>query len=132
MVIDLRGIGPEVHGKLRLDAQHVSPLHRPVISELGPLQEAVNQEAALVLGVRVLDEVLGLLCGRHCAKYVNVSATDEHRVGAQDGLDVQLGQLCEDKLVNLAGGYWGCGALEDIRALLGRRGSADSRRTYHC
>ena len=52
VVISLRGVGPEIDGELRLDAQNVTPFHRPVIGELVPLQQAVNQDAALVLRVR--------------------------------------------------------------------------------
>ena len=48
LVIRLRGVGPEVHGKLRLDAQKVAPFHRPIIRELVARQQPVYQDAALV------------------------------------------------------------------------------------
>ena len=54
-VIGLRRIGPEIDGELGLDPQDVAPLHRPVIGELIPLQQAIDQEPALVLRVRILE-----------------------------------------------------------------------------
>ncbi len=42
-VIGLRRQRPKLDGKLGLDTQHVAPLHRPVVGELFPLQQTVDQ-----------------------------------------------------------------------------------------
>ena len=60
-VIGLGRVGPEIDGELGLDPQHVAPFHRPVVGELVALQQAVDQQPALVLRVGVLDELAGLL-----------------------------------------------------------------------
>jgi len=99
-VIRLGRIGPEIDGELRLDSQNVAPFHRPVIGKLVPFQQAVDQPAALVLRVRILDELAGLLSGGKRADHIQVGAPDEHRVGTKGRMDVQLLQFAENQLVN--------------------------------
>ena len=84
-VIRLRGVGPEVDGKLRLDPQHVAPLHRPVIGKLVPLRAGGRSGPPLVLRVRVLEERPCFLRGGQRADQVQIDAADEHGVGAEDG-----------------------------------------------
>ena len=88
-MIRLGRVGPEVDRKLRFDTQDVAPLHGPVVGEFLPLQQAVNQEATLVLGVRVQDELPRLDRRGQLAQHVQISATDEHRVGAKGRLHAQ-------------------------------------------
>ncbi len=103
-VIGLGRIGPEIDGELRLDPQDVAPFHRPVVRELIPLQQTIDQRRALVLRVRILDELPGLLRRGQRADHVQIGAADKHRVGAEDGLDVQRRQLGEHDLVDFVGG----------------------------
>ena len=54
--------------------------------------------------IRILNEIAGLLRGGQRADHVEIGAADEHRVGAEDGLDAQRRQLGENELVDLTGG----------------------------
>ena len=126
-VIGLGRVGPEIDGELRLDPQDVAPFHRPVIGELVPLQQTVDQEPAFVLRVRVLDELPGLFRGGQRADHIQIGAPDKHRVGAEGGLDAQRGQLGQDKLVNLAFRGRSHRAFEDIGLRFRRCGAGDDR-----
>ena len=95
MVIGLRRVGPEVDGELGLDPQQIAPLHRPVVGELVPLQQAVDQRAAFV-GVAVDEKLPRLLGGGQRADHVQIDAAHEHRVGAEGGRsNAQLLQLAK-------------------------------------
>ena len=121
-VIGLGRVGPKVDGKLGLDPQDVAPFHGPVVGELVALQQAIDQQPALVLRIRILDEIAGLLRGGQRADHVEIGAANEDRVGTKRGLDAQRRQLGENELVDLAGGHGPDGAFEDVGRLLRSRG----------
>jgi len=89
VVIGLGGIGPEIDGEFRFDAQNVAPFHRPVVGEFPPLQQTIDQRTPLPLRVRVVDERPGLVCRGQRADHIQIGATDKHGVRAEDGLNAQ-------------------------------------------
>jgi len=101
-VIGLGRIGPEVDGELGLHPQQIAPLHRPIVGKLLPLQEAIDQQAAL-LGVLIQQELPRLLRGGQGADDVQVGPPHKHLVGAHvRRLDAQPLQPAEDQIVDPA------------------------------
>ena len=100
VVIGLGGVGPQVDGELRLDAQQVAPLHRPVVGKLVALEQPVDQGGAFV-GVRIGEELRRFLRGGQRADDVQVDAPQEYGVGREiGGLDVQAFQAVEHPCVD--------------------------------
>ena len=81
-MIGLRRVGPEVDGELRLDPQQIAPLHRPVVGELLPLQQPVDQRRAFV-GAVIRQELPRLVGRGQRADHVEIDPSNEHAVGAQ-------------------------------------------------
>ena len=126
-MIGLRRVGPEIDGELRLDAQDVAPFHRPIIGKFVPLQQPIDQQPALVLCVRILDELARLFRGGKRADHIQIGAADEHRVGAKDRLDAQRRQLGEDDAVELARRLRRGRTFKNVGRRLRRRRSARDR-----
>ena len=104
-VIGLGGVGPNLDGELRLDSENVAPFHGPVIEVRGLVQETVDQGDAFV-GIRALDEGLGLIGRGKFAQDVEIGTTNEHGIGAEGGLDSHRLQFGKDRLVDSVGGFW--------------------------
>jgi hypothetical protein len=102
VVIGLRGIGPQVDGELRLDAQQIAPLHGPVVREFVAPEKAIDERAALV-GVAVRQELGGLLGGGQRADDVEIDAPEKYRIGAKIRWgNAQALQVGENQLVDFA------------------------------
>ena len=116
-VVRLGAVGPEVDREFGLDPQQVAPLHRPVVGELRPLEQAVDQHGTLVGGL-VVQKALRLLGRGQRADGVEIDPPEENRIGTQVGrLDFQLLQLGEHQLVDLALRSQGRRDFEGIRLL---------------
>ena len=110
-MIGLRRLGPELDGELRLDPQQIAPLHRPVVGELLPLQQTVDQRATLV-GVAIRQKLPRLVGRGQRADHVEIDPAHKHGVGAQvRRSNAQPLQAGENQLVDLALGS------QDRRAL---------------
>ena len=104
-VVGLRGVGPEVHGKLGLDAEQVAPFHGPVIGEFIALEQPVDEQLALV-GIAILEKIPRLERRRERADHIQIHAPDKYGIGADFGRgEILLGQPGEDQSVNFAGGH---------------------------
>ena len=100
MVISLGCVRPEVDGELRLDPQDVAPFHGPVIGELLPLQQPVDQGGTLVPGIAIVDELARLLGGGERADQVKVGAADEHGIRAENRPESQRRQFGENNAID--------------------------------
>src|ERR1035441_6859552 len=112
VVIGLGGVGPEVDGELGLDAQQVTPLHGPIVGELGAVQKAVDEGGALG-GGGVGEKVGSFLGGGQGADDVEEGAAEEDGVGREvGGGNVEAFEAVEDAGVDGGPGGQGGGALE--------------------
>ncbi len=80
-MVDLDAVRPELDRELRLDAEEVAPLERPVVDVLVALEEGVDQPGALVL-LSVVEEAVDLRrIGEH-TEDVDVDPPEEDLVRA--------------------------------------------------
>ena len=99
VVVCLRGIGPQLDRKLRLHPQKITPFHGPVIGELIPLQQLINEPGAAIR-IRRIQKCTCLLLGGWRADHAEIGAAQKDGVGAEIGrLKVQLLQPFKDQLI---------------------------------
>ena len=104
MIVRLRRIGPEIHGKLRFHAKEFAPFHPPIIREPGIIEQPVDQAGSFIRIV-VTDETGRLLGRGQRPDDIQINPADEYRIGTDiRRSNSQRRQLAEHKAVDLSVG----------------------------